>query len=461
MPEGIDEGTWLSNERLRSRRPWYLVGILLLIASAVFRQPLLFAAGLLALALGAIPELWYRFCFAGIAYHRQVSERRVFFGETITLRLSVENRKLLPLPWLEVEDEFPELLSLQGGRLDPHFKPRRMLLVNAFSLWWYQRVTRRYQVRCTARGVFTLGPLTLRSGDPFGLLTREQHLKDEDTVLVYPLIVPIERFGLPSRHPFGEHTAPRRLLEDPARVIGVRAWQPGDDLRRVHWKATARAMSLQSKVYEPTTTYALALFVNVNTFANPVLGVNVPLLELTIAAAASVAAWASEQGYAIGLFSNGVRAMRDVEEAPPSAEADRAAEGRLAMRVRLPPSSRPEQLPRIMEALARLIPYLGSPLEPLLTVEQAHLPIGATIVVFSAASAVTPALVTVLLQARARGHAVALLLSGDAPVEAPGLLSYRLGNEEVWHEMAIRAQASSQAAVAENRFVLAFTPADA
>jgi uncharacterized protein (DUF58 family) len=423
----------------------------------VFHQPLLFAAGLLALALGGIPELWYRFCFAGMVYRRQMSERRVFFGEDVTLRVSVENRKLLPLPWLEVEDEFPEPLTLQGGRLDAHFKPRRLLLVNVFSLWWYQRVTRRYQVRCAARGVFTLGPLTLRSGDPFGLLTREQRLEDEETVLVYPPLLPIERFGLPSRHPFGERAAPRRLLEDPARVIGVRAWQPGDDLRRVHWKATARAMSLQSKVYEPTTTYALALFVNVNTFVNPVLGVNAPLLELTIAAAASVASWASEQGYAIGLFSNGVQAMRDVEEAPPSAGVDRVAEGRLAMRVRLPPSSRPEQLPRILEALARLIPYLGSPLDPLLTAEQAHLPIGATIVVVSAAGAVTPALVTVLLQARARGHAVALLLSGDALVEAPGLLSYRLGNEEVWYEMVAHAaqQGSAQAAAAGQRFILA------
>jgi uncharacterized protein (DUF58 family) len=457
MPEGLDEGTWLSNERLRARRPWYLVGIGLLIASVLFHQPLVFVAGLLALALGALPELWYRFCFTGIVYRRQVSERQVFFGETITLRLSIENHKLLPLPWLEVEDEFPEPLTIQGGGLDPHFKAGRMLLANVFSLWWYERVTRRYQVHCAARGVFTLGPLTLRSGDPFGVLTREQHLKQEDTLLVYPPILPIERFGLPSRHPFGERAAPHHLWEDPTRVIGVRAWQPEDALRRVHWKATARTMTLQSKVYEPTTTYALALFVNVNTFANPVLGVNAPLLELTIAAAASVAAWASEQGYAIGLFSNGVQSMREVEEAAPAAGADRVAEGRLAMRVRLPPSSRPEQLPRILEGLARLIPYLGSPLELLLAAEQGHLPIGTTLVVVSAAAAVTPALVAQVLQARAAGHAAALLLSGDALVEAPGVPCYHLGNEEVWHELVAHAaqQGSAQSAAAGQRFILA------
>jgi hypothetical protein len=49
----------------------------------------------------------------------------------------------------------------------------------------------------------------------------------------------ITRFGLPARHPFGNQRAPRRLLEDPAHVIGIRDYVYGDELRRVHWKATA------------------------------------------------------------------------------------------------------------------------------------------------------------------------------------------------------------------------------
>jgi len=447
MPANADEGTWLSQEQLRSRRPWYLVAVALIIGSILVREPLIFVAGLLALALAGIPELWYRFCFSGLVYRRQLGERRVFFGETITFRLSVENRKLLPLPWLEVEDEFPEPLTLQGWHLQPHFKPRRLLLVNALSLWWFQRVSRRYHIHCLARGVFTLGPVTLRSGDPFGLLTREQRLEQLDTLLVYPPILPIERFGLPSRHPFGEHTSYQRLLEDPLRVVGVRDWAPGDGLRRVHWKATARAMTLQSKVYDSTTTWTLALFLNINSYANPTLGVNPTLLDLAMAAAASVASWAAEQSYAVGLFSNGVQAMAEVDELPLPTSVDHTREAFLAARVRLPPSSRPEQLQRVLEALARLIPYLGSPVEELLLREQARLPVGSTIVLVSTAAAVTPPVIDMLLQARARGHAVVLLLAGNEPVEAPGLLVYRLGAEEVWQEIV--AQAAGQASQAE------------
>ncbi len=454
MPTNADEGTWLSQEQLRSRRPWYLVAVILLIGSILLHEPLIFVAGLLALALAVIPELWYRFCFSGLVYRRQLGERRVFFGETITFRLSVENRKLLPLPWLEVEDEFPEPLTLQGWRLQPHFKPRRMLLVNALSLWWFQRVSRRYHIRCLARGVFTLGPVTLRSGDPFGLLTREQRLEQLDTLLVYPPILPIERFGLPSRHPFGEHASYQRLLEDPLRVVGVRDWVAGDGMRRVHWKATARAMTLQSKVYDSTTTWTLALFLNINSYANPTLGVNPALLDLAMTAAASVASWAAEQGYAVGLYSNGMQAMAEVDELPPASGENSTKEAFLAARVRLSPSSRPEQLQRVLEALARLIPYLGSPVEELLVKEQTRLPVGTTIVLVSTAAAVTPPVIDMLLQERARGHAVALLLAGDEPVEAPGLLVYRLGAEEAWHAIVAQAAGEAQAEMAEDGYRL-------
>src|ERR1051326_2088532 len=356
MAAGSDVGSWLSDEQLRARRPWYYVAFVLLLASLIFSQPLLCIAGLLALALALIPELWYRLCFVDLVYRRQLGERRVFFGETVTLRLSVENRKVLPLPWLEVEDEFPEFLTLHGGKLEPHYKAHRKILAAGLSLFWFQRVSRRYHIQCVARGVFTLGPVRLRSGDPFGFLSREQRVMELDTLLVYPPMLPIERFGLPSRHPFGERAARRRLLEDPLHVVGARDWLPGDDLRRVHWKATARALTLQSKVYEPTTTWTLGLFLNVNSYPNPALGVNPDLFDLTLAAAASVAAWCVEQGYAVGLYSNGVQAMTEVDEG--SSEHDK--EGYVTGRVHLPPSSRPEQLPHVLEALARLVPYWRS-----------------------------------------------------------------------------------------------------
>src|SRR5205807_299467 len=106
--------------------------------------------------------------------------------------------------------------------------------------------------------------------------------------------------------------APRRLLEDPSRVIGVRDYAYGDDMRRVHWKATARTMQLQSKVYEATTTYTLVMFLNIATQLDAYFGIHPELQELAICAAASITDWALNTGYAVGLYANSIMYMPEL-----------------------------------------------------------------------------------------------------------------------------------------------------
>ncbi len=124
------------------------------------------------------------------------------------------------------------------------------------------------------RGVYTFGPAHLRSGDPFGWLVREERILLRETLLVYPLVAPIESFGFPARHPFGERATPRRLLEDPLRVAGVREYVSGDDPRRIHWKATARAGELRSKIYEPSSQHRLFILLDINTYKESWMGLD-------------------------------------------------------------------------------------------------------------------------------------------------------------------------------------------
>jgi len=292
------------DETLLKRRPWYILAVILLLLSAITRQPIAFLAALFAFVIGFVPEIWYRTALRHLGIRQWLSQRRVFFGETLTLSLSVENRKLLPLPWLEIEDEIPSHLVLLTGRAFPTYKVNRVALVNTFSLWSFQRVTRRYQLRCMARGVYTFGPAAVRSGDPFGWLVREERVSARETLLVYPLVAPLESFGLPPRHPFGERATPRRLLEDPLRTAGVREYVAGDDPRRIHWKATARAGELRSKIYEPSSQYRLLILLDINTYLEPWMGLDLEIQELTITAAASLAMWALDEGYAVGLLAN-------------------------------------------------------------------------------------------------------------------------------------------------------------
>ena len=116
-----------------------------------------------------------------------------------------------------------------------------------------RRKTISYQLKCNCRGYYQLGPLVAETGDVFGLYRRYRVLSEPSFVLVYPEVVPLAGFDIASRRPIGEVRMSHRLFEDPTRIAGVRGYQAGDPLNRIHWRATARTGVLHSKIYEPST----------------------------------------------------------------------------------------------------------------------------------------------------------------------------------------------------------------
>jgi uncharacterized protein (DUF58 family) len=408
------------DETLVERRPLYVVAVVLAALSLLVHQPLLFIAGLLVFVVAAVPELWYRNSMRQLVVERTLGATRASPGDVVEVRLLVENRKPLPLPWLEVEDTYPVALHPLDRALAPSAVQERAVRAQTMALWTYQRLRRRQRIRATVRGVFRFGPLKLRTCDPFGILTRETTLQEPAELIVHPLIVPVERFGLDPHSPFGERKSVQRLLEDPLRVAGTRAYTPGDEPRRIHWKATARSGELQSKVYQPSTRHTLAVFLEVRTFPRLMMGYDADLFELLACAAASVASWSLEQGYATALYSNGTmaafqEASLGAQRYHTAADADRPDPARAlslgSPRLRLPASSRPEQLMRILDGLAQLLPYYGLPMDQVMLAEQRRLPFGATIVYLGTEAVVDVPLIVALRQLHSHGHPVSLLLA--------------------------------------------------
>ncbi len=433
-------------DRALSRR-WYYLSIGLIILSILFRQPLFGVVGFLLTLIFITTDVWSTYCLRNVSYKRNLSEKRVLFGEEVTLSLVLENTKLLPLPWLEVQDTVPRTLPIKDQPLRTTGASNTFTLDCLFSLHWYDRVTRRYTVQCNARGVHTFGPTTLRSGDAFGFVTREVAISNYQYVLVYPLVVPITSLGLLARHPFGDRRAPRRLLEDPSRVVGVRDYAYGDSLRRVNWKATARTMQLQSKIYEATTTYTVVLFVNATARHDNYYGIHPELQELSICAAASLTDWAMNQGYAVGLYANSIMYMPDEartanvetgeQEEYTDSKSNEQGEAmvevqRKRRRIRVPASSNEEQRQHIMEVLARIQPYFGIGIEDVLQAERPHLPAGATVVVIT--TTISDLLLDTLARLRQSGHTVSILFVGDfpLPIKVPGVTIYHIGGEDTW-----------------------------
>ncbi|HEX9067254.1 MAG TPA: DUF58 domain-containing protein [Ktedonobacterales bacterium] len=416
------------DETLRGRGPFYLLAGVLIILSVVLGQPLLFLGGLFVAVLIALPEIWYRWGYSRLVVRHQLSTARTAFGDTVTVTLEMENRKALPLQGLRLDDEFPDALPVLGMRLVTSPRTERARNAMLVPLWAYQRVRRHYRVVAVRRGVHTFGPVNLRLSDPFALLTREVRHENTASLLVYPLLAPLERFGLPAHAPLGEHAIKRQLIEDPLRVAGVRPYVPGDEPRRIHWKATARVGSPQSKVLEPSARHTIMLMLDLRTFLSPGLGYAPDAVELAICVAASVARYGIAAGYAVGIAANGRLAAPELGDAPalasPSAMPAQAksdwiaralADAAVPHQLRLPPASRPEQLNLLLDGLARMLPYGGTPMSELLQAETHRLPWGSTVVYIGPETLVdVPALVA-LRKMRSQGHAVTLLVTSLKP----------------------------------------------
>ncbi|MGE5840486.1 MAG: DUF58 domain-containing protein [Deltaproteobacteria bacterium] len=378
---------------------------ILVLAAWNGQAPIVVLTSLLISSAG-LAKLWSYLSLARVCCRRQLSERRVFPGEKVHVKLQVANRKPLPLPWIQVDDEIPQAL---GGALgQPAQRPGSVLIRRSAAMLWYSTVKWKYDLPCLKRGVYPLGPAVISSGDIFGLYSRSLKTSLEDRIVVYPRIFPVGALGIPSRQPMGDSRAAYRAFQDPTRPIGVRDYQHGDSLRYVHWKASARLRSLQVKMFEPTTTLKVALFLSVESFKSNG-SVNEEEFELGISVAASLAHHVIEQGSPAGVFVN----TRKVD----SSQA-----------VSLAPSGSRAQLPSILEALAKVTDSCSVAFARFIENEQRILHAGTTIALIFAEP--PQALPLLLASLKERGYRLMIFLVGegkDLPPEQ-GIPVHRIRN---------------------------------
>ena len=257
---------------------------------------------------------------------------------------------------------------------------------------WYERISWEYRLSCSERGFFRIGPARVESGDLFGFYSSEMTVPDHDYVLVYPRVIPLPELGLPAWRPLGEVTAGISIFQDPSRPSGIRDYQRGDPLKIVDWKASAKHGSLQVRTYEPSSKITLVMVVVVETTARYWEGYSPTHLENVITTAASVASYAAEHQYSLGMFSNGTPIL---SERP----------------MKISPSAAPEQLTLILEALATVRPLAIGPMPAQLAEHARRFPTGATLAVIVAF--VQPELVEEIGNLKRQGYRLVVLYVGD------------------------------------------------
>ncbi len=314
-----------------------VVGVLLFVPSLA----IVFGTALLAIGVAWISA---RFALTGVTYERSLTPARLFPGDQAELRIRIANDKLLPIAWLSIVDPIrfslvratqalDDLLRISGGvEISENLGHS---LVNGAAIGPYSEIVRTFEVTALQRGVYTIGPGQMETGDPFGIFRRTAEVAGRLEIVVYPRIFRPDELELPFLESLGELVSRNSLYDDPTLIAGSREYRSGDPLRRVHWKATARTGNLQVRLHDPSTTAQLMLVLNLNTFQHVWQGVELERMEAAIDVAATLAVWGLRRGFAVGVRSNGM--VAGAEDTP-----------------RVAPSANPKQDTTLLEHLARV-----------------------------------------------------------------------------------------------------------
>ena len=193
-----------------------------------------------------------------LAAARECNRLTAEVGENVAVVVTLKNTGRWPVAWVLLEDLLPrDALLFDPPRLKVNGRRVQLTMLRGSG-----RKTMLYQLTPTRRGYYQLGPLVLETGDLFGLHRRYRVLTEPHFLMVLPKVLPLAGYEVSSKRPIGEVRMTYRLYEDPTRISGVRAYERGDALNRVHWRATARTGTLKSKVYEPSTVAGSTLMMD-------------------------------------------------------------------------------------------------------------------------------------------------------------------------------------------------------
>ncbi|HRQ36359.1 MAG TPA: DUF58 domain-containing protein [Chloroflexota bacterium] len=323
----------------------------------------------LAYLLGMLLIISFIWAYANIRFvhlSRLTRTRRTQVGRPLEERFTVRNTWYIPKLWLEVRD----YATLPG-----HFTSHVV-----HNLGMRDSYSWRVNTICRERGRYQLGPLRLRTSDPFGLFPMEKDLTPTTNVVIFPLTFDIHQFALPIGILPGGDALRRRTHVVTTNAAGVRDYVPGDSFSRIHWRSTARRDRLIVKEFEldPLADIwiapDMAIFDHVSTTQTTASGTPVrgdlpswltpekftlpeSTEEYTVTIAASLAQYFLRQDRAVGMLAYGQ-----------SAEI-------------VQPDRGERQLNRILETLSVLRAKGQVPISDMLNAEAHLFPRGTTLIV--------------------------------------------------------------------------------
>jgi uncharacterized protein (DUF58 family) len=179
---------------------------------------------------------------------RKTRESRQQVGQYFVERYGIENKKKQPLLWATVVD-----LSNISSK------------INKKIIAWVPGLSSRDYIHRTLlekRGIFTLGPTSILIGDPFGFFEKKIQFDSIEKIVILPSYQPLKYFPEPTGYLSGGVARKTQNTEVSPYAVSVRDYYPGDPLRRIDWKTTARLDKLMVKEFEEDPQSTVWIFLD-------------------------------------------------------------------------------------------------------------------------------------------------------------------------------------------------------
>lgn len=219
-------------------------------------------------------------------------------NDVVTVDVVVENHGQVPASYILVSDSFGAGTSDQQEVLEPGPLPAKHRRLSSYRAF----VARQW-------GTYTVGPLSICAWDPLGLTHAENKLPGIDVFEVYPRPVSLEELAGTGAHMTMAPRGPTEAAAGQSLIFrGVREFRPGDDVRRIHWPATARRGLPMVRETERDVEPIFTLVLDLDKRGRGGIG-RQSALEQLVRTATSLLFEAHQQGHAVQIVGEGERSF--------------------------------------------------------------------------------------------------------------------------------------------------------
>jgi uncharacterized protein (DUF58 family) len=212
-------------------------GITAVLCGVIFGEVDLVRAGVLAAAAPCAAALLVQRSRVRISNRRRVEPAQAYAGQSVTVHLTITNRALLRTSALMLEDSLPDRVPGKARFVvDP--------------LGGHESRPVSYRIPALGRGRYRVGPLQMRLSDPFGLIDLTRSFTATSEFLVAPVVDPLPPLEPPRSDDLGDNSGSRSVGTHGADDQSTREYRTGDDLRKIHWRSSARTGALMVRQEE-------------------------------------------------------------------------------------------------------------------------------------------------------------------------------------------------------------------